>query len=182
MAPASLCAQNAQQQPIPKRTNCIKIRKKRIEPDDFALEWVPRFAEHDIELEQAQEAQPKGGLVKSAEDDEMLVDMDSDDDYHFRQLDAIGHGLDLLDAFDAAVAGVTITRKMFKTKFIHLNPFRENFYHGMPRHGIFMKDFTKKLNALLERASKIAPDVIHKIRGGGGGKPRKVRVEDEDDD
>lgn len=119
MAGPSLLAQNAQQQqPTQKKAKAIKIKKKRVTPDEFAATWLPQFAEHDIELEGAQQAQAEGGLKLTTEDGEEVIATDGDDDYHLRQLDAVGHGLDLLEAFDTAAAGVLLTKKSYKEKHI----------------------------------------------------------------
>ena len=37
----------------------------------------------------------------------------------------------------------------------------------MPRHGLFVKQFAKKLNAVLERASKMAPEKVEDEEGEG---------------
>lgn len=57
----------------------------------------------------------------------------------------------------------------------------EKFYHGQQRHAQHIKQFAKKLNAMLERAHKMAPNVINKVRGAAGGRLRKARAGDDDD-
>ncbi|KAK4609129.1 hypothetical protein CLAFUW4_14589 [Fulvia fulva] len=202
MGGPSLISQNSQQLPTPKRARSTKIKKKRVDKDEFALEWLTRFVLMDRELEDAREPKPQGGLVVQGEDGEdLIVNDDDDDDYQLRQLDAVGHGLDLLEAWDDVAKGVMVTKKSFP-KEIWLNPFtaadalrtfvinflatwqtikHEKFYHGQQRHAQHIKQFAKKLNAMLERAHKMAPNVINKVRGAAGGRLRKARAGDDDD-
>lgn len=114
MGGPSLISQNSQQLPTPKRARSTKIKKKRVDKDEFALEWLTRFVLMDRELEDAREPKPQGGLVVQGEDGEdLIVNDDDDDDYQLRQLDAVGHGLDLLEAWDDVAKGVMVTKKSF---------------------------------------------------------------------